>query len=176
MERYSKIEEWFCAYGSDVHHFLVYYLGDNNVEDLVQDVFIKALKGFYRYEGRSSPKTWLFAIARRVAMDHERKHKLAGLLTIRLSKEIRISDKTFDELIFMREDLASIYSIMKKLKRSYREVLLLRVMGDFTAAETADILHWSIPKVNVTLHRALKKLRDHYDKIEGGVEHVAERA
>jgi RNA polymerase sigma-70 factor (ECF subfamily) len=104
MEEYSKIEKWFLEYGSDVNHFLVYYLGQNNVEDLVQDVFIKALKGLPNFEGRAGPKTWLFAIARNVAIDFERKKKISSLLSIHLMKEWKYGS-THDENFFLREDL-----------------------------------------------------------------------
>ncbi|QJD82144.1 RNA polymerase sigma factor [Cohnella herbarum] len=168
MDGYSKIEEWFLTYGSDVHHFLVYYTGQNQVEDLVQDVFAKAMKGLHRFEGRSSPKTWLFSIALRVAMDDQRKRKRIGLLGHRLRREQTVSVPTPEEIHFHREDLQSVYVCLMKLKRTYRDVLLLRVMEDFSANETAEILNWTATRVNVTLHRAIKKLRIQYESLEGG--------
>jgi RNA polymerase sigma-70 factor, ECF subfamily len=160
MEEYSKIEKWFLEYGSDVNHFLVYYLGQNNVEDLVQDVFIKALKGLPNFEGRAGPKTWLFAIARNVAIDFERKKKISRLLSIRLMKEWKY-DPTQDEFS-LREDLENVYRIVRKLKRNFKEVIFYRIFEDFYVAETAEILGWTTTRVNVTLHRAIKIVREKY--------------
>jgi RNA polymerase sigma-70 factor (ECF subfamily) len=44
-------------------------------EDLVQEVYIRVLKSYQNFKGESSEKTWLFAIARNVAIDFFRKQK-----------------------------------------------------------------------------------------------------
>ncbi len=75
MDDKARIEQWFTTYGSDIHHFLVYYTGRSQAEDLVQEVFVKALKGSRKYQGRANPKTWLISIARRVAIDEYRKRR-----------------------------------------------------------------------------------------------------
>ncbi|MBW5444777.1 sigma-70 family RNA polymerase sigma factor [Cohnella sp. CFH 77786] len=170
MGKIDKIEEWFLAYGSDVHHFLVYYLGRSNVEDLVQDVFVKALKGMDRYEGRASPKTWLFSIARRVALDEARKKKWHTLLSARIRSETDVS-RSAEEIVFQREDTEGVYRVIRRLKTSYRDVLLLRVMQDFSPEETAAILGWTRNRVNVTLHRALIKVRELYLREERSIGH-----
>jgi len=175
VQSFMRIEQWFDAYGSDVHHFLVYYVGHANVEDLVQEVFLKALRGIDRYEGRASPRTWLFSIARHVAIDHERKETVRRLLFSRLAKDAPEPSRTeVDELFLQREDLRTAYRLIRKLKRSYRDVLLLRVLHEFTVEETAELLKWSKSRVNVTLHRALRKLRELYAKHEGGAKLAAD--
>ncbi|TVY01966.1 RNA polymerase sigma factor [Cohnella terricola] len=169
MDGHARIEQWFMEYGSDVHHFLVYYTGWDHVDDLVQDVFVKALIGIRRYEGRSSPKTWLFSIARRVAIDEQRKRKRRSLHASRYRSENCPPDRTPEEIIFLRQDLADAHSCVMKLKRSYRDVLFLRVMEKLSAAEAAEVLGWSVTRVNVTLHRAIRKARFVYEELNGGV-------
>ncbi len=169
MQSYMRIEQWFHAHGSDVHHFLVYYVGHANVEDLVQEVFLKALRGIDRYEGRANPRTWLFSIARHVAIDHERKESARRQLFSRLAKDAPEPNRTeLDEIFLQQEELRTAYRLIRKLKRSYRDVLLLRILQEFTVEETAELLKWSKVRVNVTLHRSLRKLRDLYAKQEGG--------
>src|SRR5262245_2757244 len=58
----------------DVHRFLSHSVDarPEDVEDLCQETFLRAMRSLPRFEGRSSAKTWLFAIARRVAVDHVR--------------------------------------------------------------------------------------------------------
>jgi RNA polymerase sigma-70 factor, ECF subfamily len=173
MANYTKLEEWFIGYGSDIHHYLVYCTGRSPADDLVQDVFVKALKGLHQFEGKSSPKTWLFAIARRVALDDRRRRAIASLLPIRLAKAIKSNVKSPEEVVFIREEVATVNAIVRKLKTNYRDVLLLRIMEDFTVSETAEILNWSNTRVNVTLHRALQQVRERYMKLDGGEELVS---
>ncbi|WP_054949301.1 RNA polymerase sigma factor [Numidum massiliense] len=179
MADFSELEAWFTAYGSDVHNYLRYYSGKNDVEDLVQDVFLKALKGLPSFEKRSSPKTWLFAIARRVAVDDGRKQFVAERLLQRATAAdtaAPLPTPTPEDVLSAQEGQAELYAAIRTLKRPHREVLLLRALEEFTPQETADILGWSKTRVNVTLHRALKALRQAYDHMEGGVNsHVARK-
>ncbi len=64
MPTYSKISQWFYDYNHDIYHFLLYYVGSGDIEDLVQEVFIRAIRGLDSYRGASNPKTWLLSIAR----------------------------------------------------------------------------------------------------------------
>ncbi|XID94761.1 RNA polymerase sigma factor [Paenibacillaceae bacterium WGS1546] len=169
MDDYGKIEQWFLAYGSDVHHFLAYYTGRSQVEDLVQEVFAKALLGVRRFEGRANPKTWLFSIARRVAIDEQRKRKRFSLLARKIGRDERQPDATPEEIAVYRQDVADVYRAVMKLKRSYRDVLFLRVMEQLSSAETAEVLGWTTARVDVTLHRAIRKARIVHGTLEGGV-------
>ncbi|MEU4158686.1 sigma-70 family RNA polymerase sigma factor [Actinoplanes sp. NPDC026670] len=56
----------------EVARFLRTLSGESDVDDLVQDTFLRALRSLPDFQGRSSVRTWLFAIARRVAADQIR--------------------------------------------------------------------------------------------------------
>jgi RNA polymerase sigma-70 factor (ECF subfamily) len=56
----------------DVWRFLVYLVGRSEAEDLTQETFVRALVSVHRFTARSNARTWLLAIARRVAADHFR--------------------------------------------------------------------------------------------------------
>ena len=56
----------------EVVRFLVPLTDAADVEDLAQETYLRALTGLAGFEGRCSVRTWLFAIARRVAADHVR--------------------------------------------------------------------------------------------------------
>lgn len=153
------IEEWFHAYHEDIYHYLQYYTASfsSDIEDLVQEVFIKAMKGYTNFNAHSSPKTWLFSIARHTAIDYLRKKRIRSWLQL---QEHEMSTLPVDNHILIQEDVKELLNSMKRLKPIYREVILLRVMKDYTVSETATILNCTESKVAVTLHRALKKLRE----------------
>lgn len=85
----ETISEWFYLYSNDVYNFLVYYTCTTDVEDLVQEVFIKAGRGLHSYKNQASPKTWLFTIARNTAIDEARKKRQ------RLAKTVQHSMSAF---------------------------------------------------------------------------------
>ena len=165
----NKISEWFYLYNKDIYHFLVYYIGSNDVEDLVQEVFIRAIKGFDTYQEKSSPKTWLFSIARHVGIDEIRKRK-----RLRVKQMIRFWDDPSDkaspeEILQLNENNRLLYQAVQSLKANYRDVIILRGIKELSVSETASILNWTENKVRITYHRALKILQKakedfHYER------------
>jgi len=162
MSRKEIISEWFHQYSHDVYHFLIYYTGKSDVEDLVQETFIKALKGLERFNYNSSPKTWLFTIARNLAIDEARKKKN------RIWDKITRFDHTAEgvaaetpETIFEENEQArELLAAIQKLKQNYREVVILRGIKELSVAETAAVLDWTEDMVRTNYHRALKALRN----------------
>jgi len=165
----SEIDKWYHEYVDDVHNYLVYYANHHDVEDLVQETFIKALKGFGKFKGISKPKTWLLAIARNVAIDHLRSRRYTNLPNLALES---FYTKLYqpDRALVEHEINQTIMFQINQLKRSYREVILHRVVIGLSITETAETLGWSESKVKSTLHRALKTLRKSLiDDGEGGL-------
>ena len=56
----------------DVYRFLTHICGRGEAEDLTQETYLRALRSLPSFAGRSSARTWLLSIARRVAADHLR--------------------------------------------------------------------------------------------------------
>jgi RNA polymerase sigma-70 factor (ECF subfamily) len=57
---------------SQVHRFLAHLVHPREAEDLTQETYLRAMRSLPRFAARSSARTWLYAIARRVAADHLR--------------------------------------------------------------------------------------------------------
>lgn len=164
-----RISEWFHLYSNDIYQYLIYLLGTGDVEDLVQEVFIRAIKSIDRFNEQSSPKTWLYSIARYAGIDEIRKRKRRHLLQTILNKGQSAENlNTPENLYFMNEDQKELYSAITSLKQNYRDVIVLRGIKELSVKETAEVLKWSEAKVSLTFHRAILALR----KEQGGSEHA----
>ena len=161
MHKKEIISDWFYRYNNDIYNFLIYYTGKTDMEDLVQEVFIKALKRLHQFDGRSSPKTWLFTIARNTAIDEMRKQKRQkSEETVELNDRIvMIDEQSPIDILLEDESKRELYKLVRSLKRNYRDVIILRGIEQLTIKETATILNWSEDKVKSTYSRALKALR-----------------
>ncbi|KZE43481.1 RNA polymerase [Brevibacillus parabrevis] len=155
----SRIEQWFHLYSQDVYRFLVYYTGRKDIDDLVQETFIRALRAAQQAE-IEHPKTWLFAIARNVAIDEKRRAKLINWLPDVFLQHLVSRDKTPEESLELSENKRMLYELINQLKRSYRDVLILRGIKGLSSKETAEVLGWTEAKVNLTLHRAMKAIQN----------------
>ncbi|MBD8070539.1 RNA polymerase sigma factor [Bacillus sp. PS06] len=156
------IEKWFYSYSDDIYSYLVYYTGSKDVEDLVQEVFLKAIHSIHQFEAKAHPKTWLISIARNLVIDRLRKRKLLNLISINMlfNKEAVIQTGEMPEAILLtNETLSEIYREISSLKNSYKEVLILRLVLEYSVDQSATILGWSNAKVSLTYHRALTALK-----------------
>ncbi|WP_163536676.1 RNA polymerase sigma factor [Gracilibacillus sp. YIM 98692] len=167
MSNKELVSEWFYQYHQDVYQFLVYYTGRLDTEDLVQEVFIKAMKGASRFNGRSSVKTWLFSIARSVAIDQIRKEKRRPFhFAVPWQNTYDLGhEQTPEQIVKGDESKQELYHAIHRLKRNYRDVIILRAIQELSVAETALTLGWSNQKVRTTYSRALKAL----GKLQGGL-------
>jgi RNA polymerase sigma-70 factor (ECF subfamily) len=138
---------------------------------LTQETFLRALKGVHTYNETASPKTWLIRIARNVAIDYARKHRYdKGNTTDDNLVNVPSCGPTPDEIIESKDVTRVLLDILNQLSPSYRDVLILRGLYEFSTQETAGILGWSSPKVRVTYHRALKAAQRLLgSSIEGGI-------
>jgi RNA polymerase sigma-70 factor, ECF subfamily len=161
MESTHQIEEWFIQYERDVTNYLVYYTGMADVEDLVQDTFLRAFQAFERYRNEASPKTWLISIARNTAIDSFRKKSVWQKVKKLLDKEASNDTAVHaEEILLKKQDFAILYEAISRLKPNYRDVVILKGISELSSRETGQVLGWNENKVNVTFYRAVKKLNE----------------
>ncbi|WP_047983068.1 RNA polymerase sigma factor [Ornithinibacillus californiensis] len=162
MSHNEIISDWFERYGNDIYHFLIYRIGPSDAEDLLQEVFIKALKGFNGFKETSTPKTWLFSIARNLAIDESRKKKskkYADTVPLDPANEPK-TDTSPETILDLNENTKAIYECIQQLKPNYQDVIILRGIKELSVQETANILKWSESKVKSTHHRAKTALQE----------------
>ncbi len=160
----SVFEELYQKYHQDIFQFLFYMVRKRELaEDLVQEVYIKVLKSYHTFKGKSSEKTWLFSIARHVAIDYFRKQKgwkkrLAEKFDV---TEHPIKDKAPlpEEIAMQNEEIQLVYQCLDACTLDQRLVIILRFIQELSIAETAEALGWTESKVKTTQHRALKVLK-----------------
>ncbi|MCZ0754542.1 RNA polymerase sigma factor SigX [Anoxybacillus sp. J5B_2022] len=174
----SIFDELYEKYHQDLFQFLFYMVRNREqAEDLVQEVYMKVLRSYDRFEGRSSEKTWLLSIAKHVAIDFFRKQR---------SWRYKIM-KTFDwtvqplhdpsplpeEIAVQNEEIQLMYRCLGGCTIDQRLVVVLRFIQGLSVAETAEALGWTESKVKTTQHRALKRLRQQMEEeaAKGGWHH-----
>ena len=138
-----------------------YFMNPADTEDAVQETFLKAFRKVDSYRAAANPKTWLIAIARNVAKDAFRKNcrQSSFLSQVSLYSEGAENGESIEKHLLVKEEQKNLYHAIQELRRPYREVIYVRGIMELNSKESAEILGWSISKVNVTFSRALKKLK-----------------
>ncbi len=136
-----------------VHGILLARVPRSDVDDLVQDVFLLALRRLDTLRDPGAFGPWLAMIARNRAADYHRRSRE----TTELSEDCAVQDPQGAEA------LAALATI-QKLPEAYRETLVLRLVEGMSGPEIAERTGLTPASVRVNLHRGMKLLRE---KLEG---------
>jgi RNA polymerase sigma-70 factor, ECF subfamily len=160
----QKIIEWYNEYSDSIYRFILMMIGDHEqAKDLTHDTFVRAYNHAYHFQENTSDKNWLYRIARNVTIDFMRKKKPVRFLVDSIST-IPSKDHSPEKIAQLGEEEELLYQALSKLKRSYREVIILRKIKELSIKETAEVLDWKESKVKTTLFRGLNALKSQLEK------------
>lgn len=136
------------------------------VEDLVQEVFIKAFKNLKTYSNEYAFSTWLYRIATNHTIDYLRKKKLQTfsindpIKTKDGDMEVQLPDETFatDQPIIKKERKAIVQNAITNLPEKYRAVIQMRHMEELSYDEIAVELDLPLGTVKAHIFRARELL------------------
>lgn len=126
---------------------------------MTQEVFIRVLKNLHNFNNGGNLKTWIFSIAKHVAVDYFRRKRFTSIFKDGFFKQFKSNDDQPDERIDQNEVIRIVHEAVSKLRPNYRAVVILRGINEFSVKETCEILQCSESKVKVDYHRALKELK-----------------
>lgn len=137
-------------------------------EDVLQAVYLKVLEGRARFDGRSSARTWLFAVIRRTAGERRRSQWLRDLLPSRLLQRDLEPDPpaTPESLAEASESSARLRRALMALSRQQRELLHLVFYEDLSVEEAAAVLGISVGSARTHYHRGKARLRSILDEAD----------
>lgn len=130
-------------------------------EDLTQETFLRAARGWGAFRGECSPKTWLRRIAANVLRDHWRSHAShEGTMLRPLEVSPPLADpQDSPALAVERQQVQTcLGNLVAQLSPGEREVLLLAVGDDMPPREIARSLQLAPEAARARLHRARRKL------------------
>ena len=138
------------------------------IEDIVQDTFIKAYRKLESFQHQSSFSTWLYRIAVNTALDFLKRSGRNPVQAVEDPEEIGQDDQGRSrtqlappDAHLEREEIAEITKkVLLELPEIFRTVLVLREFEDLSYQEIAEVLSISIGTVESRLFRARARFRD----------------
>lgn len=128
---------------------------DDAADDIVQNVWLRVLRGLHKLRDGSKLRAWLFGIARRTLMDRLREQYAAPDMSAIDDIDLPALDAPED----METDLATVERELARLPVVEREVLTLFYLRELSLDEVADVLGVPIGTVKSRLFRARRILR-----------------
>jgi RNA polymerase sigma-70 factor (ECF subfamily) len=134
-----------------------------DVEEVVQDTFVRAFASLDSFRGDSSLRTWLFTIARRLILDRRRAERRRGEQV-----EVQDSDATTEydslDVVVADETQHRLKAAMARLSATQREVFTLRVSEGLSYKEIADAVGTTEGAARVHYHHAMRTIKELLDE------------
>ncbi len=170
------LTQWLDEHGDYLFRFACRHFREREVvEDLVQETFLAALEASSRFQGHSSPRTWLTSILRHKIIDRIRR---AGRETPPKLEGTESLDEYFNRVGHWRERsgtnhwahdpetgrrqdefLVVLKKCMDSLPENHRRVFLLREVTELESDEICNLLDISSTNLRVMLHRSRLSLQ-----------------
>lgn len=148
---------------NELYNFARWLAGSREeAEDLVQETYVKALKGFSSFRTGTNFRAWMYRILRNTFLTSRTGLKVSGTVPLDpAAEDLAVTDSATPETIFltrMNQDL--IQEALAEVPVHFREVLLMCDANEMTYQDIADAIGIPIGTVMSRLSRARKALRD----------------
>lgn len=148
-----------------------------SAEDVLQEAYLRVLDGRAEFGGRSSSRTWFFAVIKRVAADIQRTQKRRNVLNMRVvaESEVVAQDETARtnpqaDAIQRDEATRQLQQALQQVSQRQREVLHLVFYSGLTLEEAAETLQLTTGSARTHYHRGKERLarlltqNEHYER------------
>lgn len=152
------MEQIYKEYAQSVYKYLLSLTHDSNIsEELAQETFYRAMGSIKNYNGTCKMSVWLCQIAKHLW--YQELSRKTRYQTIELTDEIP-AQETPEGYTLRRNDKAALYKAIHSLKEPMREVIYMRLTGEFSFAEIGEILGKNENWARTTFYRAKQKIME----------------
>jgi len=141
--------------------------GNEDIQDIVQDIFIKAYTNIQSFDTERKFSPWLYRIAHNEfvnALKKRKKYSLSLFDPDMVFPQL-FSKETADAKVHIREIQEMLNFSLDKLGLKYREPLILYYFEDLDYKEISEVLHIPSSTVGIRLKRGKQALKSIYDKL-----------
>jgi RNA polymerase sigma-70 factor, ECF subfamily len=157
------LNEMVETYGDRIYRLALRYTGERcQAQDLTQETFLRAYQHLDSYDRSKPAGPWLFKIAGNLCRNWLRDNREQPAI---FSEDFyQSSDPGPEDLYLSRERKKELMQAMFKMPLIYREVLLLKHVGELNYAEICEALDLNLSLVKNRLYRGRVMLRDYLEK------------
>jgi RNA polymerase sigma-70 factor (ECF subfamily) len=165
----GEFEELAMPLFDQLYNFAHWLTQDRSeAEDLVQETYAKALRGFSSFQLGTNFRAWIYRILRNTFLTSRTGLKANVPLEFDDNSEPSAGPETPEAVLIERAQQQVVQDVMAELPVNYREILLLCEVEEMSYQEIAETLSVPIGTVMSRLSRARKALRDRLrQKLQG---------
>lgn len=159
----QNIEEMYNKYSEIVYKYVFCLTGnEDTAEEIVQETFLVAVRDINKFRGECKISTWLCQISKYIWYKRLKKEKKEIPLDI-LQDSLLIED-SIEENFCDKESKIQLFKKLQELDEDTRNVMYLRIFGNFEYSEIAEIMNKTSNWARVVFFRGKQKLKEEMDK------------
>jgi RNA polymerase sigma factor (sigma-70 family) len=172
----SAFEELFCRYRGRLRSYVSGILGDSDrAEDVVQEVFISALRRLRATERPIAFRPWIYQIAKNACIDELRRTRRSrevpldpGLEWLDGTSDLPAPGPGPEVAVESKQQLEDLRGALRGVSELHHRILILRELEGLSYDEIGTRLGISRPMVESTLFRARRRLAEEYEELISG--------
>ena len=159
----QNIDEMYNKYSEIVYKYVFCLTGnEDTAEEIVQETFLVAVRDINKFRGECKISTWLCQISKYIWYKRLKKEKKETPLDI-LQDSLLIED-SIEENFCDKESKIQLFKKLQQLDEDTRNVMYLRIFGNFEYNEIAEIMNKTSNWARVVFFRGKQKLKEEIDK------------
>lgn len=149
----ALVSRWFDAFGPALLLYARQFVADADAEDLVQEVFLRAMD---RRESLADPRSWLFRVLRNATIS---RHRAGSRRARRERRSSSDKPRWFEPSPTGQLDVREVETRLRGLDIVAREVVVLRTWGELTFEQIGDVVGCSAATALRRYRAGLEELR-----------------
>ena len=161
----QNMTEIYNKYGKIVYKYVFCLTGnEDTTEEIVQETFLAAVKSIDNFKGECKISTWLCQISKYIWYKKLKKKKQIQEIPLDSIQNSIFIDESIEEKIASEENKMQLLKKIQTFDEDMRNVMYLRILGNFEYSEIAEIMNKSSNWARVVFFRGKQKLKEEFEK------------
>lgn len=153
----------YKKYSEIVYKYVFCLTGDENItEDIVQETFLVAVKDIDKFRGECKISTWLCQISKYIWYKRLKKEKSKKEISLDTLQNTLFIEELIEENFCNKEKKLQLFKKLQSFDEDTRNVMYLRIFGDFEYREIAEIMNKTSNWARVVFFRGKQKLKEEF--------------
>lgn len=158
----QEIEKAYMQHAKEIYRYLLSLSHNEDLaEELTQETFFRAMRTIHSYDGSCKLSVWLCQIGKHLWYQWLEKHR--RYQPMELLEEVEGSD-SLEQNLLLRMEKTALYKAIHTLPEPMREVVHMRLTGEFSFAEIGEIVGKSENWARTTFYRAKRKMMEEMEE------------
>ena len=161
----QDMKEIYNKYCKIVYKYVFCLTANEDItEEIVQETFLVAVKNINNFRGECKVSTWLCQISKYIWYKRLKKEKLKKDVSLDEIQDELFTEETIEDSFLRKEEKIKLFKKIQNLDENTRNVMYLRIFGDFEYDEIAEIMNRTSNWARVIFFRRKQKLKEEFDK------------